>query len=198
MSCTLSITVNARSVLCSNRIMSKKSQLLLLQENRFDPERRSSSLVSAFTGTSNMQQRAGRAGRHRSGEYFSLVSEQRLKALPAHQTVEIKRLDLSNVSVRTCRLQLDKSNIYFSVMQVKGLKVPLDVENVLAACIEPPDRRRVLDATHSLQLLGVLDQNKNLTSLGQILLRLPVDAGIGKLCLLGCFFRCLGPSIDLI
>lgn len=67
------------------------------KEKRFDPQRHLSSLVSAFTGTSNMSQRAGRAGRHRPGEYFSLVSERRLAHLPVNQTVEMKRLDLSNV-----------------------------------------------------------------------------------------------------
>lgn len=67
------------------------------KEKRFDPERRLSSLVSAFTGTSNMSQRAGRAGRHRPGEYFSLVSAARLQSLPVNQTVEMKREDLSNV-----------------------------------------------------------------------------------------------------
>lgn len=67
------------------------------KEKRFDPERHLSSLVQAFTGIGNMGQRAGRAGRHRPGEYFSLVSESRLACLPQNQTVEMKRLDLSNV-----------------------------------------------------------------------------------------------------
>lgn len=54
-------------------------------------------LVSAFTGVGNMNQRAGRAGRHREGEYYSLISRERLAVLPQNQTVEMKRLDLSNV-----------------------------------------------------------------------------------------------------
>lgn len=68
-----------------------------LQEKRYDPERHLSMLVSAFTGLGNMKQRAGRAGRHREGEYYSLVSDQRMAVLPQNQTVEMKRLDLSNV-----------------------------------------------------------------------------------------------------
>jgi RecG-like helicase len=67
------------------------------KEKRYDPERHLSMLVSAFTGLGNMKQRAGRAGRHRAGEYFSLVSDQRMAVLPQNQTVEMKRLDLSNV-----------------------------------------------------------------------------------------------------
>lgn len=44
------------------------------KEKRYDPERRLSQLVSAWTGTSNVLQRAGRAGRHRPGEYYGIVS----------------------------------------------------------------------------------------------------------------------------
>ena len=150
-----------------------------------------------------MQQRAGRAGRHRPGEYYSLVSEQRLKALPINQTVEMKRLDLSNVCV-----QCEKSiwiciDDRYRVMHVKGLNLQnMEVEDVLEACIEPPDHRRVLAAIRSLEMVGAIDQNKNLTSLGKVLLQLPVEAAIGKLCLLGCFFRCLGtfsvfPPVDV-
>lgn len=69
------------------------------KEKRYDPERHLSMLVSAFTGLGNMKQRTGRAGRHREGEYYSLVSQERLAVLPQNQTVEMKRLDLSNVYV---------------------------------------------------------------------------------------------------
>ena len=68
-----------------------------LKETRFDPDKRMSSLVSAWVSKSNLNQRAGRAGRHRSGEYFGLISNMRYEALASHSMVEIKREDLSNV-----------------------------------------------------------------------------------------------------
>lgn len=77
-------------------------------------------------------------------------------------------------------------------MHVKGLNLPMEVEDVLDDCIEPPGRERVVAAIKTLQRVGALDLNKNLTSLGKVLLHLPVEASIGKLVLLGCFFRCLG------
>jgi HrpA-like RNA helicase len=46
-------------------------------------------------------------------------------------------------------------------------------------------------------MLGALDTDKNLTSLGRVLLHLPVDAAIGKLCLYGSFFRCLDSALTL-
>jgi len=79
-----------------------------VKEKRYDPDRHMSSLVSAWVGSSNLNQRAGRAGRHREGEYYGLVSENRIKSLDPHQTVEMKRSDLSNVvmHVKVSRLEV--------------------------------------------------------------------------------------------
>jgi len=68
-----------------------------VKEKRYDPDRHMSSLVTAWVGSSNLNQRAGRAGRHREGEYYGLVSENRMNSLNPHQLVEMKRSDLSNV-----------------------------------------------------------------------------------------------------
>lgn len=65
-----------------------------IKEKRFDPTRHLSSLVTAWVGTSNLNQRAGRAGRHRPGEYYGLLSQRRYDALHTHSTVEMKRTDL--------------------------------------------------------------------------------------------------------
>lgn len=151
------------------------------KEKRYDPERRLSQLVSAWTGTSNVLQRAGRAGRHRPGEYYGIVSNARFKAMDIHQTVEMLRTDLAN----TC-------------MHITGLQLPdLSVEDVLAATIQPPERARVHAAMQTLSMVGAIDRNEKLTSLGRVLLQLPVEAAIGKLCLLGSFFRCLEQTLTL-
>lgn len=68
-----------------------------VKEKRFDPARHLSSLVSSWVGMSNVNQRAGRAGRHRAGQYFSMITKARENALLPYQTVEMKREDLSNV-----------------------------------------------------------------------------------------------------
>ena len=152
-----------------------------IKEQRYDPDRHMSSLVSAWVGSSNLNQRAGRAGRHRSGEYFGILGKARADALHPHQTVEMKRVDLSNV-----------------VMHVKALNLPgMTVEEVLGAAIEAPDPTRVSAAMRDLQMVGALDSEKNLTSLGRVLLQLPVDAQMGRLVLYGSFFRCLDEALTL-
>ncbi|WVQ82755.1 hypothetical protein IAT38_004887 [Cryptococcus sp. DSM 104549] len=150
-----------------------------VKEKRYDPERHMSSLVTAWVGASNLNQRAGRAGRHREGEYYGLVSNNRLASLDTHQLVEMKRSDLSNV-----------------VMHVKALNLG-KVEEVLEATIEPPEANRIVAAMDVLRMLGALDAHQNLTSLGRVLLQLPVEAAIGKLCLYGSFFRCLDSALTL-
>ena len=152
-----------------------------IKEQRYDPDRHMSSLVSSWVGSSNLNQRAGRAGRHRSGEYFGILSKARADLLQTHQTVEMTRVDLSNV-----------------VMHVKALNLPgMTVEEVLAAAIEPPDPGRVDAAMKDLQMVGALDSEKNLTSLGRVLLQLPVDAQVGKMVLYGSFFKCLDHALTL-
>ena len=152
-----------------------------IKQLRFDPDRHISSLVSAWVGSSNLNQRVGRAGRHRAGEYFGLLSKTRAANLCPHQTVEMKRVDLSNV-----------------VMHVKALSFPgMEVEEVLAETIEPPAPDRVAAAMTALQMVGALDNQKNLTSLGRVLLQLPVDVQMGRLVLYGVFFRCLDKALTL-
>ncbi|KAI6047638.1 hypothetical protein EDC04DRAFT_2886469 [Pisolithus marmoratus] len=123
----------------------------------------------------------GRAGRHRPGEYYGLLSHARVTTLAPHQTVEMKRVDLSNV-----------------VMHVKALSFPnMEVEEVLAETIEPPDPARVAAAMNVLQIVGAIDNRKNLTSLGRLLLQLPVEVQMGRLALYGVFFRCLDQAVTL-
>ena len=152
-----------------------------IKEKRFDPARNISNLVSAWVGSSNLNQRAGRAGRHRPGEYFGIIGRRHLEALQTHQTVEMKRVDLENV-----------------VMHVKALRFPnMTIQEVLAATIEPPSSERIEAAIQSLQMVGALDYNNNLTSLGSVLLQLPVDSRLGRLVLFGAFFRCLDSALTL-
>jgi small subunit ribosomal protein S24e len=152
-----------------------------IKEVRYDPDRHMSALVSAWVGASNLNQRAGRAGRHRPGEYFGVLGRGRADQLSPYQTVEMKRVDLSNV-----------------VMHVKAHDFPgMTVQEVLAATIEPPASERVTAAIKDLHMVGALDGADHLTSLGHVLLQLPVEVQMGRLVLLGCFFRCLDSALTL-
>ncbi|KAF8506701.1 P-loop containing nucleoside triphosphate hydrolase protein [Russula emetica] len=145
-----------------------------LKEQRYDPTRHMSSLVSAWVGSSNLKQRAGRAGRHRMGEYFGIIGRRRVESLHPNQVVEMKRVDLTNV-----------------VMHVKALDFPgMAVE-------EPPAPDRIKAAMSDLKMVGAIDDEQNLTPLGRVLLQLPVDVQVGRLVLYGSFFRCLDKALTL-
>jgi HrpA-like RNA helicase len=152
-----------------------------VKETRFEPERHISSLVSAWVGTSNLNQRVGRAGRHRPGQYFGILGKKRASELQPYQMVEMKRVDLSNI-----------------VMRVKALAFPsMSVEEVLASTIEPPATERVAAAMNDLKMVGALDEKKNLTPLGRLLLQLPVEVQLGRLVIYGSFFKCLDQALTL-
>ncbi|KAK0198308.1 P-loop containing nucleoside triphosphate hydrolase protein [Armillaria mellea] len=152
-----------------------------LKENRYDPERHMTSLVTSWIGSSNVNQRAGRAGRHRPGTYYGVLSRGHCEALNTYQTVEMARVDLTNV-----------------VMHVKALNFPnMDVKSVLGATIEPPDPQRIDIALEALRVAGAIDIEENLTALGRILLQIPVDVHVGRLVLYGSFFRCLDDALTL-
>ena len=152
-----------------------------VKEQRYDPTRHMSSLISTWVGSSNLKQRAGRAGRHRPGEYFGILGRRRAEGLHPYQVVEMKRVDLTNV-----------------VMHVKALDFPgMAVEEVLAATIEPPAPDHIKAAMSDLQMVGAIDDRQNLTPLGRVLLQLPVDVQVGRLVLYGSFFRCLDQALTL-
>ena len=151
------------------------------KEQRFDPKRHNSSLVSTWIGSWNLNQRAGQAGRHGPGEYFGIISQKRASELRPYQTVGMKRVDLSNV-----------------VMRAKALNFPgTFIEDILSETIEPPAMERVVAAMKNLSAVGALDAQKNLTPLGKVLLRLPVEVQVGRLLLLGAFFKCLDSALTL-
>jgi HrpA-like RNA helicase len=151
------------------------------KENHYDPDRHLQSLSSAWVGTSNVNQRAGRAGRHRAGHAYSLLTTARYNSLKPSSMVAMKRENLSNI-----------------VMNIKAMNIAgADVEKLLAESIEPPAPERVQAAVESLVALGALDGKKELTSLGQVLAKMPIDAPMAKMCLYGAFFRCLDSALSL-
>ncbi len=145
----------------------------------YNPDRHVSSLISAWTGRANLDQRAGRAGRERAGTYIALLSQNRVKALSAHSIVEMLRLDLQEV-----------------IMHIKSMRMGA-VEEVLSEAIEPPNPGRVAAAVDQLRLIGAVDAKQNLTPLGLILMHLPCDTKLGKLVVYGALFKALTPALTM-
>jgi HrpA-like RNA helicase len=152
----------------------------MLKEMEYYPETCMQSLTTKWISLSNFRQRRGRAGRVRSGYYFSLISETLLPYLLEFQTPEIVRSDLMGLCLKA-----------------KALHVS-NVIDFIKKCIQPPDIHLVNGCLHRLKRLQAFDEREELTPLGWQLSKLPLSPTLGKALIYACFFRCIDPILTII
>jgi ATP-dependent helicase HrpA len=106
-------------------------------------------------------QRKGRCGRVGPGICVRLYSEEDFLARPRFTDPEVLRTNLAAV-----------------ILQMKAFGLG-DVQDF--PFIDPPDYRAVRDGYASLHELGAIDEQNELTRVGQVLARLPVDPKLGRM-----------------
>ncbi|CAK0810393.1 unnamed protein product [Prorocentrum cordatum] len=131
----------------------------------------------SWTGRMNMEQRKGRAGRTRPGVCYRLCSRHRFEAgLEDEVPPELTRAPLTE-----------------SALLVKSLNLG-DVGAVLSQCVDPPPKDAVDQAIAELCSIGAMDENRELTPLGRIVSRLPVNPHFGVALMLGHWLFRLGDA----
>lgn len=144
------------------------------KEMRYDEKRQMSKLILSFIAKANAKQRKGRAGRVQEGICFHLFTKYRHDDLMAeNQTPEMLRLSLQDL-----------------VMRVKVCRLG-GIEEALSQALDPPSVRNIRRAIDALIEVDALTSAEELTALGGQLAKLPLDAQLGKLILLGSIFGCL-------
>ncbi|KAI4298953.1 hypothetical protein L6164_032458 [Bauhinia variegata] len=150
------------------------------KENRYNPQKKLSSMVEDWISQANARQRRGRAGRVRPGLCFCLYTRHRFeKLMRPYQVPEMLRMPL----VELC-------------LQIKLLSLGF-IKPFLSKALEPPKDEAMSSAVSLLYEVGALEGNEELTPLGHHLAKLPVDVLIGKMMLYGAIFGCLSPILSI-
>ncbi|WP_436872260.1 ATP-dependent RNA helicase HrpA [Acinetobacter haemolyticus] len=124
-------------------------------------------------------QRKGRCGRIAAGVCIRLYSEEDFLSRPEFTEPEIKRTNLASVILQ---------------MQSLGLGSLEDFD-----FIEPPDFRLVNDGRKLLIELGALNERKNeLTKVGQMMARMPIDPRLARMIIGGAHFGVLKETLIIV
>ncbi|MDB5326494.1 MAG: ATP-dependent helicase HrpA, partial [Phycisphaerales bacterium] len=106
-------------------------------------------------------QRQGRCGRVAPGVCVRLYSEKDFSERPQYTEPEILRTNLASVILQMIWLRLGRIEDF--------------------PFIDPPDGRQIRDGLATLHEIGAIDDEENLTPIGQRLARLPVDPRVGRM-----------------
>lgn len=163
------------------------------KQTKYDPQNRVSMLVDCMETKANAKQRRGRAGRVKSGVCYHLMNVRKWKRLEDFEKPEMLRVPLDSLCLRISLLKLGHPAKFLA----KSLTPPTDAavrsslqQLVDLSAVELQQRHRPGEdqGNDKDDQERLLKGKLRLTPLGTQLAQLPVDAGVGKLLVLGCLF----------
>ncbi|KAK9668827.1 hypothetical protein RND81_13G089500 [Saponaria officinalis] len=150
------------------------------KETSYDALNNTPCLLPTWISKAAARQRKGRAGRVQPGECYHLYPRCVYDAFIDYQLPELLRTPLQSLCLQIKSLQLGS------------------IADFLSKALEAPEPLSVQNAIDYLKTIGALDENENLTVLGQNLSMLPVEPKLGKMLILGAIFKCLDPIMTVV
>jgi HrpA-like RNA helicase len=161
----------------------------ITRDRRYDSRK----LVVSWCSRASAKQRSGRAGRVQPGVCLKLYSSRTEQQIMKCSTEpELQRIPLEEVCLTVLAGEFGASCASF-----------------LSQTPQPPLEDAIRAALHSLEAIGAIQtssaavsatnrfQNESLTSLGRLLSKLPVDARVGKMLILGSIFHCTDAIVTI-
>ncbi|CAD0203892.1 unnamed protein product [Chrysodeixis includens] len=151
-----------------------------------DPDTSFTSLRLDWATKTNCDQRAGRAGRVRDGRVYRLVSDKLYNSFKDECAPEITRCPLERLVLLSKMLNMGPPS------------------DVLALAMDPPDLTNIQRTVLVLKEIGCLKKtvddewssdDGDLTYLGRVCAKLPVDVKLSKLIMLGYIYGCLEEAV---
>ncbi|KAI4340256.1 hypothetical protein MLD38_025114 [Melastoma candidum] len=144
----------------------------------YNPRVRVESLLVSPISKASAHQRAGRAGRTQPGKCFRLYTERSFNNDLQPQTYpEILRSNLANTVLTLKKLGIDDL-VHFDFM-------------------DPPAPETLMRALEVLNYLGALDDDGNLTKMGEIMSEFPLDPQMSKMLVVSPEFNCSNEILSI-
>ncbi|CAL5433423.1 unnamed protein product [Camellia sinensis] len=144
----------------------------------YNPQICVESLLVTPISKASAHQRSGRAGRTQPGKCFRLYTEKSFNNDLQPQTYpEILRSNLANTVLTSKKLGIDDL-VHFDFM-------------------DPPAPETLMRALEVLNYLGVLDDEGNLTKLGEIMSEFPLDPQMSKMLVASQEFNCSNEILSI-
>ena len=161
----------------------------LIKQTDFDPNTGIGSLSVTEHSKAGLEQRLGRAGRTQPGECWRLFlpEEYETGRLP-YQGWSKKHRD------QFTKPEIQRTDLAGVVLRMIGIGIT-DVENF--EFVDMPDHLAIHNAYETLQALGALTQDNQITTLGHRLLDLPVEPRIGRMILAAEDYGCVDEIVTI-
>lgn len=133
----------------------------LAKLNFYNPRTFTSSLIETPVSKASLNQRKGRAGRTRPGTCYRLYSIKDFETRQMYTTEEIYRTDLSEVVLQMADL---------GITDFMGFDF-----------INHPGQEGIIGAVETLNMLGALDNDNTLSSIGKLMVNFPLEPRISRI-----------------